>query len=118
LLLSCLVRLTFGLRSNAPRLMPVRSAWLGAQSPLLLGPQSSALGPQSSVLGPQSSILDPASLHGWAHGRRFCSVLSPQSSVLRLAEGSGAFLEKGRPASANFKIAHLKIDIETKRNLI
>jgi hypothetical protein len=33
-------------------------------------------------------------------------------------EGSGAFPEKGRPASANFESAHLKIDIETKLNLI
>jgi hypothetical protein len=33
-------------------------------------------------------------------------------------EGSGAFLEKGCPASANLKSSHLKIDIETKFNLI
>ena len=32
----------------------------------------------------QPSVLSPASLHGCAHGRRFCSALSPQSSVLLL----------------------------------
>ena len=46
-----LMRLTFGLPSNAPRLMSVRSAWLRARgSPLLLSPQP--------------SVLSPASLHG------------------------------------------------------
>jgi len=33
-------------------------------------------------------------------------------------ESPGAFLEKGRPASTNLESAHLKIDIETKLNLI
>ena len=36
--LDFLMRLTFGLPSNPPRLMPVRSAWLRARSPLLSYP--------------------------------------------------------------------------------
>jgi hypothetical protein len=33
-------------------------------------------------------------------------------------EAPVAFLEKGNPATANLESAHLKIDIETKLNLI
>ncbi len=68
--------------------MPARMVAAFAQ-PSVLSPQScfsACLRAWSPLLlSPQSSVLSPASLHACAHGRRFCSALSPQSSVLLLS---------------------------------
>ena len=91
-----------GLPPTAPRLVSALSAWLRALSPLLLSPQH--------------SVLSPVSPHGCAHCRRFCSVLSTQSSVLFLrmaARTVAAFAQSSGAKRSQSSVLFLRMAART-----